>query len=165
MGYYGRGDYYRGDYYRGDFWNTLKHIGSGIVDVATGNIGGALAQGAAIFGGGSSGPPSPPGTSLVATKPRGKIYNSSPIPLVDTGRRLLGETVVDPSQGVPRGYHVSKKTGKIVRNRHMNPLNVKALRRADRRASSFLRITRHVVKHYTPKLPKGKAYVHFKRKK
>jgi hypothetical protein len=47
----------------------------------------------------------------------------------------------------------------------MNPLNVKALRRADRRARSFLHITRRVVRHYVAKQPKGKGYVHFKTRK
>lgn len=168
MSYYGRGDYYRGDYYRGDFFSNLKKNVEGIGKVVGGFIAGGPAGAAAgavsLMGAGGGGPPRAPGTAIV-----GPIHTASTTPviggLVNVGRRMLGETVIDPSQGVPRGYHVSKKTGNIVRNRHMNPLNVKALRRADRRANSFLRITRSVVKHYVAKAPKGKGYVHFKRKK
>ena len=51
-----------------------------------------------------------------------------------------------------------------VRSRHMNPLNVKALRRADRRAHSFLRISRKLVKHFVAKQPKGRGYISARRR-
>lgn len=74
------------------------------------------------------------------------------------------------SMGCMKGYHWNKHTyytksgvvpahSKMVRNRHMNPTNIRALRRADRRAHGFLRIARRVVKHYVAKAPKGKAYI------
>jgi hypothetical protein len=51
-----------------------------------------------------------------------------------------------------------------VRRRHMNPTNFRALRRADRRAHAFLRISSRLVRHYTAKAKKGKAYVSFKKR-
>ncbi|SRR5216684_943528 len=58
-----------------------------------------------------------------------------------------------------RGTHISKKTGRVVCNRRMNPCNVKALRRASRRAHAFLKISRRLVGYYTPKHKKGRAYI------
>lgn len=51
-----------------------------------------------------------------------------------------------------------------VRRRHMNATNFKALRRADRRAHAFLRISKRVTRHYVAKQPKGRGYVHFKKR-
>jgi hypothetical protein len=51
------------------------------------------------------------------------------------------------------------------RRRRMNPLNLKALRRANRRAHGFLRAVRGAVRYYTPKAHKGKPYVHFKKRR
>jgi hypothetical protein len=84
---------------------------------------------------------------------------------------------------VPAGYHVNKALIRaqvsptpgnlrraaqvvhdIVKNRHINPLNPYALRRADRRARGFLKSVRHMVKYYQPKKPKGKAYISTKRR-
>jgi hypothetical protein len=150
-----RGDYYtRGDYYRrGDFLGGLfGGIAGAVKGFATGGVTGLVSGAFTGANVGSRGAPKPP---------QGPIHLPSTLPViggaVDVGRKMLGETVAQP--GTP-GYHVSKKTGHLVRNRHMNPLNVKALRRADRRARSFLHITHKLVRHYTAKAPKGKAYVH-----
>ncbi len=51
------------------------------------------------------------------------------------------------------------------RRRRMNPLNLKALRRANSRARSFLHHVRSAVRYFTPKQPRGKAYVHFKKRR
>lgn len=75
------------------------------------------------------------------------------------------------------GYHWNKHTyctvrsgvvpaySRQVRNRRMNPLNIKALRRADRRAHAFLKISGKVVKHFVAKRPKGKAFISARRKR
>lgn len=47
----------------------------------------------------------------------------------------------------------------------MNPLNIQALRRANRRARGFLRAVRTAVRYYTPKAHKGRPYVHFKKRR
>jgi hypothetical protein len=46
----------------------------------------------------------------------------------------------------------------------MNAGNMKALRRANRRARSFLHAARSAVRYFTPRAPKGKAYVSFRKK-
>lgn len=70
-----------------------------------------------------------------------------------------------PTKGTPtRPAHGWQAPGTwCVRRRKMNPLNIRALRRADRRAHAFLRITRKVVKHYVAKQPKGRSYIHARR--
>lgn len=146
MPYY-RGDYYRGDYYRGD--SIFKRIGRGLGGLATGGIGGAISG---FFTepkkGGSAGPPAPPS---------GGIYD---MPLVGGVAKKIRQAT-HPSE---RGAR-PKKGEPGYRGRHMNPLNVKALRRADRRARSFLRISRSVVRHYVAKQPKGRSYIHTKARK
>jgi len=62
-----------------------------------------------------------------------------------------------------RGFHISHKTGAMVRNRRMNPCNGKALRRAIRRAHAFERIAKRVIGFSSPRKPKGHMY--FKRRK
>lgn len=185
MGYYGRGDYYRGDYYRrGDpgffssVGNFLGHVAKGAIDIGTGNFGGAISEGLGalgISGSSASGPANPPpppgrtvstGTSIVK---RGIAALAPVAPGAALGLGMLTGGLTSPgavgANGVPHGYHISKKTGRVVRNRHMNPLNVRALRRADRRAHAFLRISRHLVRHYVAKQPKGRSYIHTRRKK
>lgn len=45
--------------------------------------------------------------------------------------------------GIPAGYHLAKDgSGKIVRNRSMNPANPKALRRAIRREDAFVKLSK-----------------------
>jgi hypothetical protein len=50
-----------------------------------------------------------------------------------------------PMQGPPSGYHWAKDgSGRIVRNRHMNPLNASAARRAIRRIKGARRMLRSI---------------------
>ena len=56
----------------------------------------------------------------------------------------------------PKGYHLCKskhgcKRGQFVRNRHMNPCNPRALRRAIRRTHSFARLAMHTIHLVHPK--------------
>lgn len=70
--------------------------------------------------------------------------------------------------GTPHGLHahgVHLLGAGGGRRRRINPLNIKALRRADRRARSFLHAVRNAVAHFMPHKHKGKAYVHFKKRR
>lgn len=154
MGYYMRGDFYqRGDYYRrGDFFGGLVGgITGAVKGFATGGLTGAFTGAITGANVGSRGAPSPP---------TGPIYPPSKLPLVggavDIGRKMLGEEVAGPHT---RGYHISKRTGKLVKNRHMNVANPRALARAARRAHGFLRLSRRFVRYYQPHAKKGHAYI------
>jgi hypothetical protein len=57
--------------------------------------------------------------------------------------------------GGQKGYHVSKKTGKVVRNRRMNVCNPRALRRSLRRAHGFAKLAMRTIHIVHPK-KKGK---------
>ncbi len=63
----------------------------------------------------------------------------------------------------PRGHHISRKSGRCVRNRHMNPCNPRALRRAVRRAHSFAKFAMKTI-HLTHPKKKGR-FGGFKKKK
>src|SRR5262245_60897856 len=177
MGYYMRGDYYRGDYYRGDFWSTLGGIAKKGLATAVGAVKGALTGGpyGAVIGavknvphfgpagGGPGGPPAPP-AAAISGLPTFKGLNPF-------GGPPTGSPTVPP--GMMRGYHLNKaKLGPtkahpkgaaphtvLVRNRHMNVANPRALARASRRAHGFLKMSRHFVRYFTPKAHKGKAYI------
>lgn len=165
----GRGDYVKG-YYRGDpgLFGAIGHVlGGAVGGFLTGGplgaIRGAIAgtvsgtrsniNQATLAAGGSQSAYTP------AMAARHKI-------LVARGRGVgqpmpgAGPGVMGPGGGV---------AGRIMgggggRRRRLNPLNVKALRRADRRARSFLKITRSIVKHFVAKAPKGKSYIRFRKK-
>lgn len=51
------------------------------------------------------------------------------------------------------------------KRRRMNYLNLKALRRASRRAHGFLSATRGIVRYYQPHAKKGRPYIAAKRRK
>jgi len=50
-----------------------------------------------------------------------------------------------------KGMHISKKTGRMVRNRHMNVCNPRALRRAVRRAHGFSKLAMRTIHLVHPK--------------
>lgn len=53
--------------------------------------------------------------------------------------------------GLMKGFHISKKTGAVVRNRRMNVCNARALRRALRRAHGFTKLAMHTIHLVHPK--------------
>lgn len=60
--------------------------------------------------------------------------------------------------GVPmRGFHISRRTGALVKNRRMRVTNPRALRRAIRRATGFARLARRVLRFTSPRAPRGRA--------
>jgi hypothetical protein len=66
------------------------------------------------------------------------------------------EYLMSGAGGAPKGFHRCKskhgcKTGEFVRNRHMNPCNPRALRRAIRRATRFTRLAMKTIHLVHPK--------------
>jgi hypothetical protein len=176
----GRGDYMPG-YYRGDpgFFSFIGHALGSVAKIAGGAVLGTLTGGplAGIAGavkatvgevasggrrevlaaGGSESALTP---AIIARHraalARGPIATRGAIAATSSAEGAPGQS----------GYHQAKDgSGRWVRNRSMNPYNPRALRRASRRAHSFLRGVRSMVRYYTPKAPKGKAYVAFRRRK
>ncbi len=160
MGYYmGMGDFYRGSE-RGDpFFGALAGL-------ALGGITKLFRR----------------GTSAVRALPGGAggIMQRLPGPITrtaeDIGRMVMKHPVLSGAGAaagigaagamigrhgmVPagmRGFHLSKKSGKLVRNRRMRVTNPRALRRAIRRANGFARLARRVLHFTSPRAPRGRA--------
>jgi hypothetical protein len=80
------------------------------------------------------------------------------------GMATMAGMQVGPA-GIPmRGFHVSRRTGALVRNRRMRVTNPKALHRAIRRATGFARLARKVLHFTSPKAPRGRAVFRAKRR-
>jgi hypothetical protein len=78
-----------------------------------------------------------------------------------------GTAAVEQMMAAPhlmKGYHISRKTGRLVRNRRMNVANGRALSRAVRRLHHFAKKYRKVVGFVSPKKPKGRMYFKKRRK-
>jgi len=166
MPYYRAGDYYRGDYYRGNyaaggiFGSIGKFIGGAVKKVGSALVR-ATPVGAVI-------------SSLIPTYSRPQIAPmAGNLPSFGPG---TGMSVPEPgiTGGVHRlapgghpGYGRYKKDGTWTERARprMDYGNMKALRRADRRAHGFLRAYTKAVRHFVAKAKPGKAYVHFKKKK
>src|SRR5712664_2333088 len=71
---------------------------------------------------------------------------------VAAGRMSRGAMTIDQTGGVvPRGFHISRKTGNVVKNRHMNVCNPRALRRSLRRAHGFAKFAMKTIHLVHPK--------------
>jgi hypothetical protein len=78
-----------------------------------------------------------------------------------------GTAAVESMMAAPhlmKGFHISRKTGRLVRNRRMNVANGRALSRAVRRLHHFAKKYRKVVGFVSPKKPKGRMYFKKRRK-
>lgn len=154
MGYYlgGRGDYYalrgRGDYYgrgRGDLGGFLrKAAGVGLRIAGAVGIPGAGLLGGVLGGGGGGGSSStrvsiqPPTIGPVRLGPSFEVERYQ-------GTRGSVDFPMSHDGGAPRGYHLAKDgSGRYVKNRHMNPANPAALRRAIRRQDGFVQLAARV---------------------
>lgn len=164
---------YRGDYYSGDpgFFSLLGRVVKGAAG--------------AFFGGGG-------GTRIITLPPAGTaapIIPRATAAIAGLGRRALGTVVRHPvlsaagaagtigalgvgagramaPGGMPmRGFHVSRRTGALVRNRRMRVTNPRALRRAIRRCTGFARLAKRVLRFTSPKPPKGRPYFRAKRRR
>lgn len=165
----GRGDYVKG-YYRGDpgLFGAIGHVLGGAVGgfLTGGPLGAIRGAIAGTVSGAVSGTRQATlaaGGSESAYTPKLRARHAA---VVARGRGIgqpmpgVGPGVMGPGGGVMGRLGA----GGGGRRRRLNPLNVKALRRADRRARSFLKITRSIVKHYVAKAPKGKSYIKFRKK-
>jgi hypothetical protein len=130
MSYY-RGDYYRGDYYQG-FPFALAAIGLGkkLLGKVAPKVGAAIGK-IAGRGGGKIGPVLKKGGTIAAA---GGAF--------EIGSRVT-RRVLNGGDEAPR-------------RRRMNVTNVKALRRAIRRAHGFAKLSRKVLSFPISKPPKGR---------
>jgi hypothetical protein len=155
--------YYRGDYYRGDpgFFSFLGRVGKGVISAVTGMP----------IGGGKVPSPSMPSTLPMGTGASFGRVGSAAAALVKrhpvmaaAGGAMLGAmgvagvrrmgahpAMAAADSGVPKGYHISHKTGAVVRNRHMHVTNPRALRRALRRAHGFAALAMKTIHLVHPK--------------
>ncbi len=160
MGYY-VGDFYtgRGDPGIGSFFGSLVRTGLSMAPA-----GGAITKiGGAVAG----------RLGKVVSRGRGIIMKHPVLTAggaAGLGGLALGAGAEKMLAGgmCPKGHHISKKgkhAGACVKNRHMNPCNPKALRRASRRAHAFLRISNKLVRYYMPHKKKGRPYIKARKKK
>lgn len=134
--------------------SILGGIGSVIGGIATGNpIGGLVGGIKTAFGSGGSPPPvvgvpNPyvpgsggglPGIGFGFPSGPG---STSGVSIGGPGGLVIGNATT----GTPRGYHVGKN-GKLVKNRHMNAGNARALRRAIRREDAFVKLAKRSLRH------------------
>lgn len=172
MPYY-QGDFYQGDYYTGDpFFGAL--LGR-VARFATGIGRKVLARPVtpAAAGAASTAIMRLPGAGIVArgagriVQRVGGVVAKHPV-LSAAGAAgtigVLGGTGIGrvtargaPAGAVERGFHISKRTGAMVRNRRMRVTNPRALRRAIRRATGFARLARRVLHFTSPRAPRGRA--------
>ncbi len=167
MPYYAAGDYYQGDYYQGDnyaagglFGSILKGIGGAAKGFLTGGPLGAVRGAISGVRGGPSIAPTV-GMALIPSfggPGQGQVLVPEP-GITGAAHRFF--------KGGKTGYGRYTKDGRFTERRRprMDVGNMKALRRANRRAHGFLRAYRSAVSYYVAKAPKGKAYVHFKKRK
>jgi hypothetical protein len=172
MGYY-QGDYYRGtagDPFLGGLFSKVFQIGKGLLGGGGGSGPGGLIKAVKMAGF--------PGGSLA--KVGQKVVGLAKAHPVLTGAGAAGiigamgagaeRELFGGGGGRMRGFHPCKskhgcKSGAMVRNRHMNPCNPRALRRAIRRAHSFERLAKHVIGFSSPRKPKGHMYFKKRRRK
>lgn len=179
MPYYGmRGDYYRGDYYgRGDpgFLGFLGKMVSTAGAFIPG-VGGIAAKVGGLLGKAGQTP-----AGAIAISPARKLgqvagsvvrtVGSHPVISAAGGAAVAGlagaavEHRMAGGAGAQRGFHVSRKTGKVVRNRHMRVTNPKALRRSLRRVAGFARMARRVLHFTHPRASRGAAHFRFPKRR
>ena len=137
MPYYVGGDYYpRGDYYRGDIFGTIF---GGLKKVAGAAVGGA----AGFLSGG------PLGALKGAAQGAGLLPKATVLPaptMIPSFGPPMQQVPVPGLKGTVQRILPGGATGYYTRRR-MNPLNVKALRRASRRTDMFVRTARKALKH------------------
>jgi len=170
--------YYMGDYYRGGFFSFIKGAVGGL---ARGILGLPAAQ--PKFVGPTMAQAGLPGVgygALATNVIRGgkAIISKHPVlsaaaaagALAAAGGGAMALRGSHPALaaagagGVMRGFHISKKTGAMVKNRHMHVTNPRALRRAIRRTHGFAKLAMKVIKIHHPQ-KKGRFGGYRRRKK
>lgn len=154
--------------------SLLSTIGKGIVGFASGGIGGALAGiGTSLLGSGGATATSRPSVPTIFGGGGGGI--NMPFPVSGPGGQPLpGYNPQGTGGSCPRGYHLNKhalaashKHGAVgarsicVRNRHINPMNPRAISRSLRRIKRAGKIVRRLhafapVRHQQRRLPPGR---------
>ena len=136
------GDYYRGDYYRGDpglfgfLGGAIKKVGGFALDVAGTVAPGPIGVGARLARRALG------GTRTVAPPPPTIVPRPSPFGTTASRRAAMAKQVPVVDELGQVAYELPRK-----RSRRMNYGNVKALRRADRRMSGFVKTARSALKH------------------
>lgn len=166
--------YYQGDFYSGDpfFGGILRAIGG----VAKGFLGipskaPKLALGTGVLAPMMAKLPKP--VAGVMTR-AGTMIAKHPV-LTAAGAAgtigvLGGAATTHPvlsgmgAMAAGRGMHMSKRTGKMVRNRRMRVTNVRALRRAIRRCTGFAHLAKRVLRFTSPRPPRGRAVFKHRRR-
>ncbi len=156
MPYY-QGDYYAGDYYAGDpgFFSGLVGFGKKLLGFGKAPaplVGSAAGAGMAIQKAGRE--ILARGGRVIAKHPVLSAAGAAGTIGVLTGG-LGGRVGMVPAG--QKGFHISKKTGRLVRNRRMRVTNPRALRRAIRRATGFAKLARRVLHFTSPRAPRGRA--------
>lgn len=146
MGYYHRGDYYRGDYYRGDPWlGPLLAVGRAALP-AIGRVASAVGRAVGIGRAGAAA-----GTVAGSAIPTIARQAGRVLPRAGRVAATIGTGVA--TVGIADRIFGDDDDGQPRRRRRMNVANVKALRRALRRAEGFEKIARRTVSalHRGPK--------------
>jgi hypothetical protein len=162
--------YYQGDFYRGDpgflsfLGGAAKKLGGFAASFIPG-IGGKAAT--AIEKLGLPGGIMRTGGAIIKRAGgaivRHPVLTAAGGAAVAIGAGALGERAI-MGGAAQKGFHVSKKTGRVVRNRRMRVTNPRALRRAIRRANGFARLARRVLRFTSPRAPKGRAVFKHRKK-
>lgn len=121
----------------GGIGSFLGGLAKGALGFITGGPVGAVAAVAPSLLGGSGGVPAPPSTPIPSS-----ILKPTPGVSGIVQRAVPGGQSGYQLQGVPRGYHVSKTSGRVVKNRRRNFANGKALNRAIGRVAGFERMVK-----------------------
>jgi hypothetical protein len=157
MPYYSAGDYYQGDNYAaGGIFSGLARLAGKALTTFTpvGRIASRVVPIARkLLGAGSR---------IAARHPIATSIAGSAAVDLATRALIRGRGGAEELM-LPEGLEGLEKVGRRGR-RSMDYGNIKALRRANRRAHGFLKLYRKAVSYYMPKTPKGKAYVHFKKR-
>jgi hypothetical protein len=168
MGYY-QGDY-RGDWYagsRGDpgFFSFLGKIGKAAIGMIPG-VGGIASKAVGAvgkIGGIVSKAPAPIRTMGAMVVKHPVISSAAAAGALGAGASMLHHPAAMAAPGM-RGFHVSKRTGAMVRNRRMRVTNVRALRRAIRRCTGFAHLAKRVLRFTSPRPPRGRPVFKHRRR-
>jgi hypothetical protein len=177
MSYY-MGDYYAGDPGIGSFFAGLARSAVGaipIVGPALAKIGSRPGVGTALARPGVQSiisrvaHPAAAAITAAARSTAGAVARHPVLSAAGAAGALAGTAAIAEHMGraaiAGKGMHISKKSGRLVRNRRMNFCNPRALRRATRRLHSFARHYRKVVGFVAPRKPKGRMYFKARRRK
>lgn len=146
--------YYQGDMYRGDFFGAVGKIFSGVRRIASpvfSALGGVVSHPSAAAG---SAIASVASRALPMARKVGTEMLSHPVlsaagiaSAAGAAGHMMGghPAALAAAGGMPRGFHMSRKSGRIVKNRRMRATNPKALRRALRRAYAFERLAMRTI--------------------